>query len=291
MRGHAVSGTIETRPPTDAPPQQSTLHPFRTAAIATRSILASIADAVLPRTCAACNQWIDHPQPCCRACRSALAGLARLTYCPRCGRTMAPESIHTTACAACLRERHWNTAGIVRVGPYAPLLRRMIVSLKFGGRANVVNALADLLVAALRQAEWLPKINCLVPVPMHRLRRWQRPCDHADALARAVSERLRIPVQRAAVRRRAYAPSQTRMDSRTARFENVRDCFAPTRRPRVEGQRVCIIDNLLVTGATIHEVSKVLRATGAKRIYAAVIARTVMAGDFQADPEALAQRD
>ncbi|RMF74670.1 MAG: hypothetical protein D6744_14295, partial [Planctomycetota bacterium] len=75
--------------------------------------------------------------------------------------------------------------------------------------------------------------------------------------------------------------------SRTARFENVRGCFAPTRRPAVAGARVCIVDNLLVTGATIHEVAKVLRAAGARRIYAAVAARTVMSGDYQADADAL----
>jgi phosphoribosylpyrophosphate synthetase len=42
---------------------------------------------------------------------------------------------------------------------------------------------------------------------------------------------------------------------------------------------VCIVDNLLVSGATVTEASKVLRRLGAKRIYAAVLARTPPPGE------------
>ncbi len=40
-----------------------------------------------------------------------------------------------------------------------------------------------------------------------------------------------------------------------------------------------IVDNLVTSGATVCELSKVLRRAGAKRIYAAAIARTVLSGD------------
>ena len=68
------------------------------------------------------------------------------------------------------------------------------------------------------------------------------------------------------------------MRSRAERFRNVAGCFAVKRWAieRLAGKTVCIVDNLLATGATVHEVSKVLREGGAKRIYVAVIARTVM---------------
>ena len=45
------------------------------------------------------------------------------------------------------------------------------------------------------------------------------------------------------------------------------------------GKTVCIVDNLMSTGATVTEVSKVLRRAGAKRIYAAVVARPAAPGD------------
>jgi ComF family protein len=248
-----------------------------------RRVLAPLLDAVLPQTCVSCDSWIaaDEP-PACPACRALLEATIALPYCPFCGRTVSPLSIHEKNCAHCRTERFWNVGGIARVGEYREeALRRMLVGLKFTGGERQADYLGHLLASAMRKAAWVSGIDALVPVPMHRLRRWQRRGDHAQMLADAVSRRLKIPVRRAAVRRAKYSISQTHTNSRAERFRNVQGCFAPTRRPKIAGQTVCIIDNLLVTGATVHEVSKVLRKAGARRIYAAVVARASLPGDPQ----------
>jgi len=195
---------------------------------------------------------------------------------------MSPFAIHEKGCARCRTERFWNVAGVARIGEYREeSLRRLLVGLKFTGRERQADYLGELLADALGKRKWIGEVEALVPVPMHRLRRWQRPCDHAQMLAEAVSRRLGVPVRKAAVRRVKYSISQTRTVSQAARFRNVKGCFGPTHRPKIAGKTVCIIDNLLVTGATIHEVSKVLRKAGAKRIYAAVVARASLPGDPQ----------
>lgn len=249
-----------------------------------RTALTTLLDALLPQTCVSCNSWIAADEPAaCPACRGLLEATIALPYCPFCGRTASPFSIHETSCARCRAEQFWNVRGIVRVGEYrAQPLRGMLVGLKFSGSERQADYLGGLLADALRKAPWLGEIEALVPVPMHRLRRWQRHGDHAQMLADAVARRLKIPVRRATVRRVKYSKSQTRVGSRAERFKNIRGCFGPSRRPEIAGRTVCIIDNLLVTGATLHEVSKVLRTAGARRIYAAVVARASLAGDPQA---------
>jgi len=255
---------------------------------ALRQLAGPLLDALLPQTCVACDGWIPaNSPPLCPACRAAIERTRALPYCPRCGRTKPPASIHEKHCARCRTERFWNVAGLARVGLYREeALRRMLVGLKFTGGERNAAQLGGLLADALREKPWLGELDALVPVPMHRLRRWQRPCNHARILAAAVAQRLSLPVRPAAVRRVKYAISQTRTFSRAQRFKNVEGCFGPARRPNVAGRTVCIIDNLLVTGATIHEVSKVLRKAGAKRIYAAVVARSTLPGDPQPPPEA-----
>jgi adenine/guanine phosphoribosyltransferase-like PRPP-binding protein len=42
---------------------------------------------------------------------------------------------------------------------------------------------------------------------------------------------------------------------------------------------MCIVDNLIVSGATVLEVAKVLRKAGARRIYAVAVARPPSPGD------------
>jgi competence protein ComFC len=283
-----ASGSSRRTPQTAPVP-----HPFKGGGL-TRALVApasallgSLLDALLPQTCVACERWIAADEsPLCPDCRAALEAARTIPYCPRCGRTMSLLSIHEKSCARCRTERFWNVAGLARVGAYREeTLHRLLVGLKFTGSERQAGCLGRLLADGLRRHTWFGEVQALVPVPMHRLRRWQRPCDHARLLAEATSRQLGIPVRNAAVRRVKYSISQTRRGSRAERFRNVRGCFGPARRPGVAGKTVCIIDNLVVSGATIHEVSKVLRKAGARRIYAAVVARSTLPGDPQVQPE------
>lgn len=269
---------------------------FATNAVGTvfREGARTVLDAVFPQTCVACGQWIfGGGEALCPGCAAALAEAASATYCQRCGRTMPAAAIHDEHCARCRSESFWNLGRVVRVGPYEAPLRAVIVGLKFTGDRRHVEFLGSRLAGALAGEPWIVTIDAFVPVPMHRLRRHQRPCDHALELANAVARHLRraggprIAVQQSAIRRRSYAVSQTRAASRQQRFENVRGCFEPSRRPNVAGKTVCIIDNVIVSGATVCEVSKVLRRAGARRLYAAVVARGVTGGDRQASATAV----
>jgi ComF family protein len=194
---------------------------------------------------------------------------------------MARVAIHESGCARCRREGFWNAAGVARVGAYTPGVRRLVTGLKYRRRQRSADFAAGLLAAVLAACGWGTGLDGLVPVPMHWLRRWQRPCDHTELLATALARRLHVPVLRA-VRRVKHTPSQTGLTSRAQRFANVKGCFRAVRVALVRGKRVCIVDNLMATGATVHEVAKVLRRAGARGVYAAVIARTVLAGDAQA---------
>jgi ComF family protein len=252
-------------------------------------------DAAVPQTCVACGAWIpgDGPSACPPCHAEMTAGLSR-PYCPRCGRTLPTPAIHDDGCARCEHEPFWNVAGVVRVGLYTPKLRATLVRVKYGGVERGADYLAELLARALAAHPDRAHIRALVPVPMHWQRRIQRPCDHTHLLAAALSRQLHVPVVRM-VRRQRHRPSQTVMTGRMARFENVREAFAPSwqwtlwRRLHAFDKRdaVVIVDNLLASGATVHEVSKVLRKAGAKRILAAVVARPAAPGDPWLSPDAL----
>lgn len=252
-----------------------------------RGLGAAALDALLPQTCVSCGTWIAAGREwVCPACAGRLSEIRRSSHCPRCGRSMPTAAIHGDACASCRHEHFWNVAGVVRVGAYEPPLQRLLLGLKYHGRERNAALLAGLLAQALEQRGWSAELDYLVPVPMHWLRRRQRPCDHAGVLAAALGRLLGVPVL-AAVKRRKHTPSQLDTTSRAARFENIKDCFAPGwRARRLRGRRVCIVDNLMATGATVCEMSKVLRRAGARRIHAAVVARSVMAGDHQGRPPA-----
>lgn len=244
----------------------------------------ALTDVVLPQTCYGCGVWIPAARGVlCADCAAAMKTLTEAPYCPRCGRSMPPSAIHERDCARCRTERFWNVGEVVRIGPYEPPLRGLITGLKYARQQRNAWMAAELLAAALRGGADLPRFDWLVPVPMPRLRRWQRPCDHALLLAQELSRRLKTPVL-PALRRIRHTPSQTRLPSRQRRFENVRGCFAlkPRQARHLAGAAVCIVDNLIVSGATVHEMSMVLRRAGAKPVVAAVLARSALRREDQA---------
>lgn len=261
--------------------------PFTTTLQATASALL---DAVLPQTCVVCGVWVDSATgPTCEACRTTIEAALGQPYCPRCGRTLPKASIFDEGCAKCRRERFWNVAGVARVCAYPRPLRAMLNRLKYHGHVASAQYLGRLLATEIAAQPWCDELQALVPVPMHWLRRWQRPVDHARQLAAVVADELRLPV-RSCIQCTKHTPSQVGLPSRAARFANVKGTFA-SKRDRLRmmrGRTVCIIDNVMLSGATVHEMSKVLRRAGAVRIFAAVVARPNDPTDAPSSPAAAA---
>lgn len=244
--------------------------PRHTAALATlRQAGRLVLDSVWPPACLACGQATQHVGLC-PACAADWDAGRIERGCRRCGRPRAVGAVNP--CGGCATESFWNVRELACVGRYDGVLRDLLLQLKFSARPDVARWCGSALADEIARRPWADQIELIVPVPMHPLRRWQRAGNHAQQLAEQVARDLRRPLRRA-LRRTRMVPSQTRQTSRAARMRQVRDTFGPRRRSGVTGRCVCIIDNVLVSGATIHEVSRQLRRCGARRIYAAVVGR------------------
>ena len=249
-----------------------------------RRMWRGVLDALVPQTCAACGEW----QPSevwhlCRSCAAKLAQQMDVPYCRRCGRTAQRVSQHDGGCAFCRTERFWNVAGVARVGIYTPEIQQLTVGLKYAGRERNAEVAGALLASAIQATNWRGERGL--------------PGARADALAPAVDSPAgaRGPIGGsggAAPARADGASGDARSASAQPGGDRVADGAvreregllhaARTLRPRASaGKRVCIIDNLLLSGATVHEVSKALRRAGAQKIYAAVVARSTLPADQQ----------
>jgi ComF family protein len=114
-------------------------------------------------------------------------------------------------------------------------------------------------------------IHVVVAVPLHWKRRWLRGFNQAEHVARQVAASLDVPLIRA-LRRIKPAP-QHAQPSATARQENIRGAFAASPRASLSGKTVLLVDDVMTTGATAAEASRILRLAGAARVIVAVLAR------------------
>lgn len=240
-------------------------------------------DAVLPSTCPVTGQWVaaeqDRLHP---AVTNHLREQLQIPYCPHCGRTTPLGTAFNNRCGGCRHEAHWNLRAIVRLGTYSPILRALLLDLKFRGHPQTASILGTRLAEKIAAQPWCGEISRLVPVPMYRLRRWQRPHNHAAELSSVIGQRLGIPVSRA-IHQQRMIPSQASVLTRESKIQNVRGAFTFRGKQPFAEQTVCLIDNLITSGATLIELARTVRRGGAKTVYAAVAARAGSPGD-QRDP-------
>jgi len=164
---------------------------------------------------------------------------------------------------------------VVWGGDYREPLRRLIRGFKFEGMDYLGAALGAELALRLRPllvgAVFSPGIDLVVPVPLHRWRRWRRGYNQAEILAEPLSRALALPL-RIDVLLRIRAGRRQLGLSRRDRLRDLADCYAAL--PAVRGRTVLVVDDVLTTGATLSACAVALRRAGAATVIGCVVART-----------------
>ena len=122
----------------------------------------------------------------------------------------------------------------------------------------------------------LGDIDLIIPVPMHRRKLRSRGYNQAALLAQLLGEQTGSRVLVSALRRVRNDKAQMELD-RKERLRNVRSAFAISNKIEklLKGRSVLLIDDVVTTGATINECARVLKKSGASKVQATTVARTL----------------
>lgn len=173
---------------------------------------------------------------------------------PLCARCLASPPRYERVLAPCL---------------YAPMADRMIREFKYHRRIEWAAPIGKLLARHVRDAGGaLP--GALVPVPLHRERLRRRGFNQSLEIARVLAAELGVRPDAACISKTRHTAPQTALDAKRRRH-NLKGAFHLRRRPRA--QSVAIVDDVMTTGATVGEVSKVLARAGVAHIEVWVAAR------------------
>ncbi|HTN15680.1 MAG TPA: ComF family protein [Sphingomonadaceae bacterium] len=236
------------------------------------SAVAPLVDFVFPPRCPLCGEGLAAQTGLCASCWSELA-IPGEPACASCSRPFGENSVGQGAiCAPCLASppRH---DGIAAGTLYNDASRRLVLAFKHGRRIALAPMLARLIAARLpeMEGEWL-----IVPVPLHRLRLWQRGFNQAALLgrelARATGGRLVVDV----LHRRKRTPKLGGL-GRKARARVLQGAIgvAPARRSQIRGAKVLLVDDVLTSGATSEACVSALKRAGAERVVIACFARVL----------------
>ena len=236
-----------------------------------------LVSVVLPATCAACDRITLEDAPLCPECAATLEPIGRA--CPRCGlpSTTRGEGDEGEAlrCLGCLRGPppwHAAAAGFVFGGALARAVRRW----KLGPRPRpeLTRPLAQLFAPLLGRVP--ATVEALVPVPLHPRRLRMREFNQAGLLVRMARQRTHPPVRELLVRVEDTPPQAT-LD-RAERLRNLRHAFRAVGRAavaRAGGAHLCLVDDVLTTGATLAACTRALLDAGAGQVDVLTLARAL----------------
>jgi ComF family protein len=113
--------------------------------------------------------------------------------------------------------------------------------------------------------------DIIIPVPLHPKRLRERGFNQAAILARYVACVYKKPIEEILERKRHTLP-QWRL-TRNGRTANLREAFEVRTGIQLAGKSMLLIDDVCTTGATLESCAQTLKAAGAARICAFVLAR------------------
>jgi len=218
--------------------------------------------------CALCGAPADGL---CQACLDTLP--RNLNPCRGCALPLPDGAPDDTPCAACqARAPSFDRA-------FAPLLYTsplddLIAGFKYHQRLPLGRMLGNILAATLDGHHEPPQLLLPVPATPQRLR--ERGFNQAAELARILAAHLNIAWTTGRLCRARDARTQRGL-TRRERHRNLRGAFA-CRGPLP--RHVALIDDVITTGATAEEASRILKKAGAERVEVWAVARTPTGSQF-----------
>lgn len=184
--------------------------------------------------------------------------------CPKC----AKPHYGPTICGKCIVSPPLFCTTTVLFN-YAYPVKKIVLNFKFGKRAELATLFSDRLLDKIISKGKLPET--LVPVPLHKKRQAQRGYNQSLELAKHLAKKLGIPVNTNLCKRIVNTDPQSELPIKS-RQKNVKDAFA-LNNDNIP-KHIAIIDDVITTGSTINEISKLFKKAGCERIDIWAIART-----------------
>jgi len=222
-----------------------------------------------PVECVNCRQnSVARGSALCDKCWSGLSSVCSADFCRRCGRDLSPYAVLGQSCPNCQNEDILFD-GIARAGIYAESMREMILAFK-NGKTELDTVMTWLADSALQVSTFFGDIDFFVPVPLHWFKRFTRGYNQSHLLAR----KLKHPAAKVSTDlvRIRFTKRQPEMPTPAARAKNVAGAFAVRYRHPFGDKKICLVDDVKTTGATLNECAKTLKEAGATKVFALVLA-------------------
>jgi len=228
--------------------------------------------AFFPSFCKICTTLLASPQErvLCESCLDKIRPY-RSSFCLCCGRFFDGVG-EAHLCSSCL-EKPPSFSIHRSCGRYRRELKDAILLFKYRRYKTLGPNLARFIFESLKKEEeiWWGT-DMIVPVPLHRRRKWERGFNQTEVLAKELGRLAEFPLETDVLKKVRNIPPQTSLEP-DERARNVRDAYQAANEERIQGKIILLVDDVYTTGSTLRECASVLKRAGAKEVRAVTIAQ------------------
>lgn len=224
-------------------------------------------DLFLPKQCLGCKQPDTYL---CRACFNSIILYPNNT-CFFCKRITWQGKI----CIECQKQTYLDR--VISATEYKnPLIQELIRAFKYHYVKELAPFLSQLLIKSSSEC-WTSHVQhnaVIMPIPLHRIRERTRGFNQAELLAKEISNYFNLPLETNILKRTIPTEPQANIKNNDEkRKANIKGVFEINPEYQVDGKIIVLIDDVATTGATLIEAAKILKKSGAKQIWALVVAK------------------
>ena len=216
---------------------------------------------VYPDRCIFCGKAIPPLSLCCERCRRTVR-VIKPPLCRYCGKSKKE--------CRCKHHRHAYDGVIAPFYSDRGAVHRGLVRLKRYDDPRAIDYYADQMLAAFRREFGASVPHAVTFVPITRAAQAERGYNQSELLAKALAKRLSVPCE--PLLTKLYETRPQKELAAWQRSGNVLGVFDVPDRAAVAGKVLVLVDDVLTTGTTLDECSKMLKLCGALRVFCATVA-------------------
>lgn len=149
-------------------------------------------------------------------------------------------------------------------------VQQLLHNLKYNGKKEIGFEVGKIFGRELKESSLFRSVNCVVPVPLHPVKKKKRGYNQSDFIADGIAEGMRIPCEKEVLVRSIATSSQTKK-SAFERWLNVTSIFKVRNEDRISEKHILLVDDVITTGSTFEScVDTLLSVPGTKVSIAAI---------------------
>jgi competence protein ComFC len=189
-----------------------------------------------------------------------------LDGCSKCGKFIKNYSLEKeflTGCSFCYKKNFYFDRAISCI-EYDDVSKRLVLDLKYSRKTYIAKYAAQIMSEKLELEEL--EFDYINSVPLHKKRYDKRGFNQSEKIASRLSEIINVPLVDC-VKRTKNTEMLYKLEKGN-REKELRGAFELGEDIElVQGKRILIVDDVFTTGATVNEISKLLKLNGVDEIY------------------------